>query len=167
MEVKVGQLIDGMMPERDAIHVAMIPAMAGENLNPGDRVAVDKNMVATRSNEWHGIVDPFLEELVWEESWFWLWMKPGTVTGIRHHWDHPAFRDSTEDIKWIERFCVYHESTYEEVMDGARKYCSREDDIVACFSTHLDYEAVPEFWERFTRVTGLTPPLIGGFICGC
>ena len=78
---------------RDAIHIAVAPVVAGEQLHPGDRVFLVYGK-AYRANhgEEIGLVDPFLTMPVLPEKRFWLCLKPGTITGLRHAWSHPAFQ---------------------------------------------------------------------------
>lgn len=66
--------------KRDAIHVAIIPLVAPRVMRPGEHLA-------------NGIVNPFLKEPVQPGEAFWLFLYPGTVTGIRHVWSHPAFAE--------------------------------------------------------------------------
>ena len=80
---------------RDAIHVAVCPMTAGEDLNPGDHVGF--GLESRRDRVWKtkvnaaGIVDPFLTAPVRKGQRFWLLLYPGTVTGLRHVWTHPKF----------------------------------------------------------------------------
>lgn len=85
---------------RDAIHVAVAPVTAAEDLKPGTRVAlnavgqahepVDPNAVI-------GIVDPFLPRYgVKAGEQFWLCLLPRTVTSLRHVWTHPAFDNTAK-----------------------------------------------------------------------
>ncbi len=90
--LKLGELIDGKQ-HRDAIHIAVAPVEAAEQLRPGQRVglladgrASGKPYVAVL-----GIVDPFLETEVQPGQRFWLWLTPYTITSLRHEWTHPAF----------------------------------------------------------------------------
>lgn len=79
---------------RDAVHVAVIPAVAGERLDPGMRVGLDRNgayIECVNGVDLVGLVDPFLPNAVKRGERFWLFLLPGTVTSLRHHWQHPAF----------------------------------------------------------------------------
>lgn len=86
---QVGKLID-TDARRDAIHVAVAPVEAGEDLQPGQHVGVVAGK-ATTSVAAIGVVDPFLTEPVRAGQRFWLFLYPNTVTSLRHVWTHPAF----------------------------------------------------------------------------
>jgi hypothetical protein len=85
-DLGLGKLIIGEA-HRDAVHVAVAPVVAQENLSPGDHVDANGGWAGERV----GIVDPFLREPVRKGDRFWLFLYPGTVTGLRHMWTHPAF----------------------------------------------------------------------------
>src|SRR3990167_7287266 len=81
--------------ERDAIHIAVAPVVACERIRPGQAVGLDENGCARVSRIVPiGIADPFLT-VDWIESGqrFYLWLTPNTITGLRHHWQHPAFAE--------------------------------------------------------------------------
>ena len=120
-EVKLGQLIEGEA-ERDAIHIAVYPVVAGEDLCPGQRVRLDpdgKVYVETRS-DYIGIVDPFLKGWVRQEQRCYIFLQPNTVSGMRHHWFHPDFDipETSESGQWLHKFadewCFSLESLIEE-----------------------------------------------------
>lgn len=112
-EPKLGKIITENGPEvrRDAVHIAIIPMIADEELNAGDSVALtaDRQRAFRRSRTLHkwdnqkqesydiplagavGIVDPFLLDSVKQGERFWLLIFPGQVTTLQHHWTHPAF----------------------------------------------------------------------------
>ena len=84
---------------RDAVHIALAPVVAGEDLEPGWDVGVigAGNEYIARTNVPHvGVVDPTLRHngilLVKQSEVFWLWLYPNTVTDLRHAWSHEAFR---------------------------------------------------------------------------
>jgi hypothetical protein len=80
---------------RDAIHIAVAPAMAAEKLKRGDYIVpVGDGSFRKAKNEWEGIaiVDPFLLSSIAVEKGeqFWMFLRPLTITSIRHVWSHPA-----------------------------------------------------------------------------
>lgn len=88
---KVGKILNGT-EGRDAIHFALAPVIAGEDLLRGEKVCVESGLAIARNCGSIGIVDPFLEEpQVPKGSRFWLFLYPGTITNLRHVWSHPAF----------------------------------------------------------------------------
>jgi len=77
--------------KRDAIHVAVAPAIAGETLWPGDKVGFNHDRTMTTNTKvFVGVVDPFSNKLQRGER-FWLILFPQTVQNLRHEWDHPQF----------------------------------------------------------------------------
>lgn len=83
---------------RDAVHVAVAPVVAGMDLLPGAHVGLTQDMQAVLGpraacgTDAVGIVDPFLHSPVKKGERFWLVLYPGTITGLRHVWTHPAFK---------------------------------------------------------------------------
>ncbi len=85
---------------RDAVHIAVAPVVAGEDLLPGERVFIDSNGVAYLGVDSIGIVDPFLmNRRVKLGEKFWLFLYPNTVTSLRHVWTHPAFKTKVPEAK--------------------------------------------------------------------
>lgn len=78
---------------RDAIHLAVEPVEAGEDLAVGQRITyVNGKAYALRAGkEAIGIVDPFLGQRVEKGQVFWLVVLPRMITSLRHVWSHPAF----------------------------------------------------------------------------
>lgn len=80
---------------RDAVHVAIMPAIAAQTLSLGCPVKLNACGQAERSDfgDAIGIVDPFLRRhptyAITAGSWFWLCLYPKTITGLRHVWEHP------------------------------------------------------------------------------
>jgi hypothetical protein len=82
--------------KRDAVHVAIAPVTAGEDLMPGDRVVVSYRDVVRKALSGEravAIVDPFLEGPVERNDRVWVLLVPGTQVGLRHHWQHDDFPD--------------------------------------------------------------------------
>lgn len=91
--LKLGQIIEpGREVARDAIHIAVAPAIARGPLYPGDRVDISKEGFAFYVDEGGvGLVDPYLKEAVSENEMFWILLYPGSIKGLRHEWSHPSF----------------------------------------------------------------------------
>lgn len=93
----LGTIIDDTA-KRDAIHIAVIPAIAGENLYPGEHIFVGKSSGhaygasdVDPNMPRHGIVDPYLTVPIAKGERFWLFLYPRTITSLRHVWSHPDF----------------------------------------------------------------------------
>jgi hypothetical protein len=99
---RIGQLITDGDRRRDAIHIAIAPVMAAVQLAPGQHVGLvqegDLELVGPCDRN-IGIVDPFLAEGVEPGQRFWLFIYPGTVTGLRHVWTHPAFTAAAAAVR--------------------------------------------------------------------
>lgn len=81
---------------RDAVHVAVIAMIAGEDLEPGTPVGIrgaGKVFKIERGNS-IGVVDPFLWTIAHPGEVVWVCIEPGTITGMTHHWEHPDFTDA-------------------------------------------------------------------------
>lgn len=76
---------------RDAIHLAVEPVEAGEDLEPGQDIGLELDGKAYAGQRPVGIVDPFLPRTVRKGERFWLVVYPRMITSLRHVWDHPAF----------------------------------------------------------------------------
>lgn len=95
---QLGQLITNGDRMRDAIHIAVAPVMASVNLRPGQPIALVQSddghgysVADAPASLAQGIVDPFLTEPVTSGQRFWMFLYPGTITGLRHVWTHPVF----------------------------------------------------------------------------
>lgn len=80
---------------RDSVHIAVCPVVAAETLFPGQHVGLTGGDHATGKGPSVGIVDPFLTTRVKPGERFWLYLYPGSVTSLRHVWEHPAFPEGT------------------------------------------------------------------------
>jgi hypothetical protein len=102
-DVKLGELISNSERRRDAIHIAVAPVTADEMLRPGDHVGFSRRgsteFVSTSADRWIGIVDPFLRDNISRGQRFWLCLYPGSITGLRHAWTHPAFTAVSEQLR--------------------------------------------------------------------
>lgn len=173
--VKVGELPATDAPERDAIHVPVARVTAAECLYQGQGVNFATPGDTTRvmgSGAPIGIVDPWLKGGVNAGQEFWMWLKPGTVTRLSHHWDSPVFQAANlEDSRqWIERFALMINQSYEELMEAAEYHRVSGDWTYDNTESYKDVEwsSWEEFWEHYTKITGTVVDDLGcPFICSC
>lgn len=129
MNLGLGQLITEPR-NRDAVHVAVAPVVAGHELVPGQRVLlVNEVCVAAGAFGGVGIVDPFLQEKVNKGESFWLWMDPGSITSLRHDWTHPALDGAPEESEPQKRIRELGDQlglTYEKVIYSAARFLDRK-----------------------------------------
>lgn len=94
-KTKVGEFINSDV-KRDAVHVAVIPAVStGGILKRGDKVSVvevlnngDLLKVSAATEEYVGIVDPYLKQDVGRDDKFWVFLKPNLARELRHSWKY-------------------------------------------------------------------------------
>lgn len=138
MHPVVGKVIAGDA-HRDAIHVAIAPAVAKVLLWPGQ--GVDKN--GGCDGDEVGIVDPFLKTSVKPGQKFYIFIAPNTVTSLRHEWTHPMFDPTTpsemaEAMAWVKAYAEEH-----------CPYWSNPDpDFVRRGIMRADVDAYTEFMRR-------------------
>jgi hypothetical protein len=99
---RLGQLIEDGDRRRDAIHIAVAPVTAVGRLAPGQHVGLlreDDPEQVGQCDRPIGVVDPFLTSAVEPGRRFWLFLYPGTITGLRHVWTHPAFAKAAAVVK--------------------------------------------------------------------
>ena len=178
---------------RDAIHLAVEPAVAGEYLAPGTRIGLAYGLAVACSPrnavKALGIVDPFLAMTVQPGERFWLVVLPRQITSLRHVWSHPDFPESgvvpapadekptdqsgrAESEAWLRAFVERSDCpSYEEVLGRAVAHGREEwgDDEYLCFvGTDAHGEIPPEFWDHVERVTGVkVKHRASWFSCSC
>lgn len=80
--------------KRDAIHLAVEPVKASQDLQPADFIRISKGVAyPALPFDAHGIVDPFLLDGPKAGERFWFVMRPREVSSLRHVWTHPDFPD--------------------------------------------------------------------------
>lgn len=180
---------------RDAIHLAVEPAVAGTMLYPSQRVKIvdGKAVSSDTTADATGIVDPFLMGRVEPGQRFWLVVLPRTITSLRHVWSHPAFPeeatyhpekdehyvatkalpDKALSEAWLRDFVKNSDCpSYETVIaaavgEGARSW---DDNYLHFNGQDAHGEIPPEFWDHVEVVTGRTIPRTSRasyFSCGC
>jgi hypothetical protein len=174
---------------RDAIHVAVAPVEAAIRLRVGAHVGIDREGKATNAihgSHLVGVVDPFIADSGYVEKGerFWLFLYPGSITSLRHCWEHPAFKEvqvvSTTPEKsaseqWMRDWATQHmgedyygdgdkprspESAYASAIDAGHNlsvgpYEDARD--------HID----DEWWTHWENITGQRGQRGGWFSCGC
>ena len=154
--------------KRDAIHVAVVPAIATGILKPGDHVSyVDGK--ASLVGKKVGIVDPFLPKPVKTGDRCWVLLYPRTITSLRHVWTHPDFEDEVAEEEsppvvfdftselWLREFCDgYDTPDYETVIEAAEGGCY--DEYLHFDGQDAHGDIPPEFWDHIENVTGVKVP---------
>jgi hypothetical protein len=90
---KIGTILDGS-EGKDAVHIAVAPVRSEDVVSPGQHVAMNGTAWVTADIQTYkavGIVDPFLTGPVEIGERFFVFLYPGTITGLRHVWTHPEF----------------------------------------------------------------------------
>lgn len=187
--MELGKLIVGHQ-QRDAIHIAVLPATADEMLQPGQHVGFAKGGWRVTANPQEpykllGIVDPFLTAPVEQGERFWLFLYPNTITSLRHNWSHPAISSDgmgtgSYSEKWLRDFANQVDANYHEMMEVAATHCEGAGDWGDYLIEGGKWEgqSTPdEFWTHFQNVTGKKPKtwkgsdgkdwLPGIFSCSC
>lgn len=161
---------------RDAVHVAVAPVTAAGRLSPGEPVGFVGDTPGTVGavNARHksiGIVDPFLKGPVFKGERFWLFLYPGSITSLRHEWEHPAFGVATADADaeakamakatakaWIEELARKLRQPYEDLMAAALLWVEDGDYTNLGSERHKDVTEATwfTFWKHWSRLTGRT-----------
>jgi hypothetical protein len=165
-EVKLGQIITGDS-HRDAIHIAIAPVIAGEDIYPGSEVGLKygtKDVVVVKDSVYGlkpvGIVDPFLKHYVKKGEKCYVCLFPNTVTGLRHEWTHPAFdekqKPTNESELWLREFADKWSMQYETLLVEAKT----KDGYATALgidlhsSTELDPGDEKLFWYHMEQIHG-------------
>ena len=175
----LGTIIDDKQG-RDAIHIAVEPAVAGDNLKPGQHVGFRPDGTVGLADEHVGIVDPFLTQTVSKGERFWLLVYPRTITSLRHVWEHPAFTaaavkaETSASEKWMRAWAMEHvsEDYYGDgdkvSEDAAYAFAIRagEDLSVGPYEDARDH-INDEWWAHWEIITGKKGQRGEYFRCGC
>lgn len=162
-DIKLGELVEEL-DQRDAVHVAIIAMEAGGYLPVGVGVRLDeKHPGMVFESKWRGnsvgIVDPFLTSGVKPGERCWVLLFPGTVTGMRHVWQHPSFVNrltGTEgDRDWLMSFArkwnFDYDEMIEEAMRGEGRIVAYDRDLHGSLELGQEHE---KFWTHLEALTG-------------
>jgi hypothetical protein len=173
-DIGIGSLC-GPDAKRDAIHFACAPVVAGHGLARGEWVNMKEGMAfACSQRHAIGIVDPFLTDGVAAGSRFWLILNAGSITDLRHHWEHPAFPDVEVPFakQMLEETAREWEITYDEMIEGLTNY-SRDEHFWfnqdgESRSLWTSHDCPPALWDAFQAVTGIkVAKRAEYFTCAC
>lgn len=170
-DLEIGKLISGIA-EKDAIHVAIAPVIAGKVLHPGEHVGIVNGM-AKSTDKPIGIVDPFLPtgSVVKKGQRFWLMLYPGTISSLRHHWIHASLPEddlpkntlelflkspesqNDKSKKWLEDFASEVGIDYDDLLDAAANWVRSRDYLIEGGRWEGTYTP-DEFWPHYENITG-------------
>lgn len=169
----LGTIIDATAA-RDAIHLAVEPADAGQKLYPGQDVCLKDGKAYATAENLVGIVDPFLKWPVQPGERFWLVVYPRQITSLRHVWEHPAFpgarpavdaapakSQADESMDWIRFYADSIDLTYNVLMEGADTWVNSRDQYCKYLVQGGTLEGTytdPEFWKHYEIVRGVKVP---------
>ncbi len=87
---------------RDAIHIAVFTVQAKSDgyRVPGHPCDKNGHHSPIGAAETIGVIDPFLppSTFVRAGEWFYVYLKPASITGLRHVWSHPAFAEEETPV---------------------------------------------------------------------
>lgn len=181
--------LGGTPPEdagRDAIHVAVVSAVAERVLLPGQHVGIENG----KASSWPkpiGVVDPYLTEAVPAGGRFWLFIYPRQITGLRHVWSHPAFPDDepvsiaapvpinrSASEEWMRSWAMAHMG---QDYYGNRAFLSVEESYAMAVRAGFDHNVGPyedardhindEWWQHWEVITGEKGERKTYFSCAC
>lgn len=169
---KLGTILDDTA-ERDAVHICVVPLIAGEDLWSNTEIGLaygTKNVALRREkcygNEPIGFVDPLLRHKeVKKGQKFYGWLYPGAVTGMRHHFHHPVLDGPTpvpanESEAWLRSFADKWNFDYDEMIVAAQESGLEEGGYITArgIDIHSRTELAPGdeklFWSHIEKLTG-------------
>lgn len=177
----LGTIIDDKQ-KRDAIHLAVMPVIAGMNLSVGDDIGIVDGLATRLTPIKLGIVDPFLKEVVKEGEHFWLIIYPRQINSLRHVWSHPGISDEIEtqaidksfSEKWMRNWAMENVS-YDYYGESGKL----DEDTAYSFAIkagHTNnigpYEDAREhinneWWNHWESITGTKGDRDSYFSCAC
>jgi hypothetical protein len=182
----IGTLLTGT-EDRDAIHIAILPVIAGEDLSPGAHITLafgTRNIAIRARDEYEimpslGIVDPFLQHWRIEKGQqFWMFLHPNTITGLRHQWQHPRIDNAPQAVndaeQWLRGFSERWGFDYDDMIAIATN--PSEEDYIVAHGTGLHSRGElgdehAQFWQHLSVLTGRSfdtvHQLKTGWSCSC
>lgn len=163
----LGELV-GFERPRDAVHIAVIPLVAAEELQPGWPVNIDEAGRAYRVPKQYGsigVVDPFLYGVVEKGKRFWALLRPGSVTSMRHRWTSPDFPEMgvpataevrSASVNWLMSFADDKAISYEAMVEGAigGEGATFGVDCHGTIAREFGADVAQLFWDHIEVVSG-------------
>lgn len=152
---------------RDAIHIAIMPAIAERNMRPGDHVGVtgkrgNDYLVETECNT-IGIINPFAVGSINKGERIWVMLYPGTIQSLRHDWTHteidaitsrPYPQLSDEEYRRLEQIASNCGGlTVQELIDAAQNY-QQTGDYLSEGGRFEGCYVGEDFWRLYDLITG-------------
>lgn len=175
--------------KRDAIHLAVEPVVAGQQLTPGTHVQlIQGRAYAALLSNGVGIVDPFLLKPVQPNEMFWLVVYPRQIKSLRHVWEHDAFPPSELGLQnpvevgvrisanvaaqqRLAAFAASMDMSYSGMIKAMTAYVEEDerlyggDNVLNGQSHWFDH---PGLWDDYVLVTGKPKPKDGdGYFLSC
>ena len=171
MDNTIGKVLECGAGERDCVHVAIMPVISDDDAiyrgNSLKLVLGTSDHVRRGPDNGIGVADPFLTRPVRKGERFWMFLRPGTITGLRHHWTHPLIdappveRSPAEN--WLRQFADRWNMDYDELIAAASRPLSDSDDenyiIAEGISLHRAEDLEGEdvlFWQYLSELTQQT-----------
>ncbi len=170
IEAELGKLITKTDASRDCVHIAIVPLIAGEQIWRGEfiKLAYGTANVALKAETAYGddvigVADPYLSQYRIEKGQrFYGFLTPGTVTGMTHRWQHPAFdnppQPKDEHEKWLREFCDKWNFRFDDLIQAG--VSENEGDYVTAHGRDIhsrrdfDDGEETEFWMHLEAFTG-------------
>lgn len=194
--VTMGEILPDDAGGRDAVHVAVVSCVASAKLMPGQDIGIGeqqgRDYEALATADHIGIVDPYLKGAVRKGERFWLYLYPRSITGLNHHWTHPAFSETEAasvysspsnklaSEQWLRNFISSSDcpADYDDVLeliktgsynDGEYNSGSIEENSIHFSGRDAHGEIPPEFWTHVSIVLGeeYKGPRPSYFSCSC
>lgn len=153
-DLKLGSIIEEPQ-NRDAVHIAVAPVFAGEDLRPGGKVFVGQDgemfRIGLSGSKPIGVVDPYLRTGPKKGQQFWLFLYPGSITSLRHEWAHPAFTvPETEPVVAVDLKQKGEKRLQELALEMGLSYAdviSRLDEALTDGSVYVGQDADQDMWN--------------------
>jgi len=153
---------------RDAVHVPIISAKAAHELRPGQHVILNADGSVSScltENTSLGVVDPYINGIIKPGDSVWVFVRPGSISTLTHHWTHPKVVDITEVVPDKEKARIrlqeFAENELGVTLDrmlSAIEAC-RTDDGDALYSHSYESLSVYDgFWSDYEMYTGNSDP---------